>query len=245
MLHEIHGTTSTRVHDLSQRQLRSSRGGALELSSTLRYFGGILADLSTDFSDPLRVRPARFGTTARFPPGLWTYGAECRGLERKGLCREEAAGAYWGVDRCSKEALPAADGDDQSSCRKPAHSTSATRAGIKPASPESCWVIRQMARLSASAIRPLTTYATQHGEAPMVTTTTANLYVSEPCLNEQERDTLRHFLGLLLEADEPEAILACLRRLAERKAHDAIAARWLTANQRSAGSGRPSRSSLC
>jgi hypothetical protein len=29
----------------------------------------------------------------------------------------------------------------------------------------------------------------------MVTTRTANLYVSEPCLNEQERDTLRHFLG--------------------------------------------------
>lgn len=70
----------------------------------------------------------------------------------------------------------------------------------------------------------------------MVTTTTANLYVSEPCLNEQERDTLRHFLGLLLEADEPVAMLACLRRLAERKAHYAIrgalvdrqaAERWL------------------
>ena len=42
----------------------------------------------------------------------------------------------------------------------------------------------------------------------MVTTPTAKLYVSEPCLNEQERDTLRHFLGLLLEADEPEAMLA-------------------------------------
>jgi hypothetical protein len=41
-------------------------------------------------------------------------------------------------------------------------------------------------------------------------------------LNERERDTLRHFLGLLLEADEPEAMLACLRRLAELKAHDAI-----------------------
>jgi hypothetical protein len=75
----------------------------------------------------------------------------------------------------------------------------------------------------------------QHGEAPMVTTM-ANLYVSEPCLNKQERDTLKHFLGLLLDADEPEAMLACLRRLAERKAHDAVrgagvnrqaAERWL------------------
>jgi hypothetical protein len=62
------------------------------------------------------------------------------------------------------------------------------------------------------------------------------LYVSEPCLNKQERDTLKHFLGLLLDADEPEAMLACLRRLAERKAHDAVggarvnrqaAERWL------------------
>jgi hypothetical protein len=70
----------------------------------------------------------------------------------------------------------------------------------------------------------------------MFTTTTANLYLSEPCLNKQERDTLRHFLGVLLEADEPEAMLACLRRLAERKAHCAIrgalvdrqaAERWL------------------
>jgi hypothetical protein len=70
----------------------------------------------------------------------------------------------------------------------------------------------------------------------VVTTTTANVYLSEPCLDEWERDTLRHFLGLLLEADGPEAILACLRRLAERKAHDAIrgalvdrqsAERWL------------------
>jgi hypothetical protein len=51
-----------------------------------------------------------------------------------------------------------------------------------------------------------------------------------------KRDTLRHFLGVLLEADEPEAMLACLRRLAERKAHYAIrgalvdrqaAERWL------------------
>jgi hypothetical protein len=70
----------------------------------------------------------------------------------------------------------------------------------------------------------------------MVTTTTANLYVLEPCLNERERDTLRHFLGLLLEADEPEAMVASLRRLAERKAWFAVrgalvdrqaAQRWL------------------
>jgi hypothetical protein len=70
----------------------------------------------------------------------------------------------------------------------------------------------------------------------MFTTTTANVYLSEPCLDERERDTLRHFLGVLLEADEPEAMLACLRRLAERKAHYAIrgalvdrqaAERWL------------------
>jgi hypothetical protein len=56
----------------------------------------------------------------------------------------------------------------------------------------------------------------------MVTTTSANLYVLEPCLNELERDTLRHFLGLLLEADEPEAMVASLRRLAERKAWHAV-----------------------
>ena len=70
----------------------------------------------------------------------------------------------------------------------------------------------------------------------MVTTTTANLGVLEPCLTEGERDTLRHFLGLLLEADEPEAMVASLRRLAERKAWCAVrgalvdrqaAQRWL------------------
>ena len=62
----------------------------------------------------------------------------------------------------------------------------------------------------------------RHGEAPMVTTTTANLRVLEPCLPKGERDTLRHFLGLLLEADEPEAMVASLRRLAERKAWYAV-----------------------
>ena len=58
----------------------------------------------------------------------------------------------------------------------------------------------------------------------------------EPCLPRGERDTLRHFLGLLLEADEPEAMVASLRRLAERKAWYAVrgalvdrqaAQRWL------------------
>jgi hypothetical protein len=62
----------------------------------------------------------------------------------------------------------------------------------------------------------------QHGEAPMVTTTTANLRVLEPCLTKVERDTLRQFLGLLLEANEPEAMVASLRRLAERKAWYAV-----------------------
>ena len=76
----------------------------------------------------------------------------------------------------------------------------------------------------------------RHGEAPMVTTTTANLRVLEPCLPKGERDTLRHFLGLLLDANEPEAMVASLRRLAERKAWYAVrgalvdrqaAQRWL------------------
>jgi hypothetical protein len=62
----------------------------------------------------------------------------------------------------------------------------------------------------------------QHGEAPIVTTTTTNLRVLEPCLTKGERNTLRHFLGLLLEADEPEAMVASLRRLAERKAWCAV-----------------------
>ena len=55
-------------------------------------------------------------------------------------------------------------------------------------------------------------------EAQMVTTTTANLRVLQLCSPKGERDTLRHFLGLLLEADEPEAMVASLRRLAQRKA---------------------------
>ena len=70
----------------------------------------------------------------------------------------------------------------------------------------------------------------------MVTTSKANLSVLEPCLPKEERDTRRHFLGLLLEADEPEAMVASLRRLAERKAWSAArgalvdrqaAQRWL------------------
>jgi hypothetical protein len=38
-------------------------------------------------------------------------------------------------------------------------------------------------------------------------------------LTEQEKEGLRQQLQLLLEADEPEAVLATLRRIAERKAH--------------------------
>jgi hypothetical protein len=45
----------------------------------------------------------------------------------------------------------------------------------------------------------------------MAATATANLGVLEPCLTKGERDTLRHFLGLLLEADEPEAMVASLQ----------------------------------
>ena len=38
-------------------------------------------------------------------------------------------------------------------------------------------------------------------------------------LSDQERDVLKHYLTLLLEADEPEAMLGSLQRIAERKAH--------------------------
>ena len=38
-------------------------------------------------------------------------------------------------------------------------------------------------------------------------------------LSEQEKNGLRDQLALLLEANEPESILATLQRLAERKAH--------------------------
>src|SRR5580704_10444369 len=96
-----------------------------------------------------------------------------------------------------------------------------TRAGTKPVSPK---VVGDMPDREAQPERGHAVDDVsnpQHGEAPMVTTM-ANLYVSEPCLNKQEGDTLKHFLGLLLDADEPEAMLACLRRLAERKAHDAV-----------------------
>ena len=57
----------------------------------------------------------------------------------------------------------------------------------------------------------------------MVTTSKANLSVLEPCLPKEERDTLRHFLGLLLEADEPEAMVASLRRLARPPSGPALA----------------------
>jgi hypothetical protein len=49
------------------------------------------------------------------------------------------------------------------------------------------------------------------------------------------QDSLRHYLTILMEADEPEAILGSLRRIAEHKAHSVIrgnvtehdAERWL------------------
>ena len=38
-------------------------------------------------------------------------------------------------------------------------------------------------------------------------------------LSDGEKDALRAYLWLLLDADEPEAFLGSLRRMAERKAH--------------------------
>jgi hypothetical protein len=38
-------------------------------------------------------------------------------------------------------------------------------------------------------------------------------------LTQQEKEGLRQQLTLLLEADEPEAVVATLRRIAERRAH--------------------------
>ena len=38
-------------------------------------------------------------------------------------------------------------------------------------------------------------------------------------LNEQEKEALKHYLWVLLDADEPGAFLGSLRRIAERKAH--------------------------
>ena len=38
-------------------------------------------------------------------------------------------------------------------------------------------------------------------------------------LSDQERAAFQHYLAILLEADEPEALLGSLQRLAERKAH--------------------------
>ena len=37
-------------------------------------------------------------------------------------------------------------------------------------------------------------------------------------LTEQEKAGMAHLIGLLVEADEPAAMLACLRHMAERKA---------------------------
>lgn len=39
-------------------------------------------------------------------------------------------------------------------------------------------------------------------------------------LLKHQQEQLRHLLTILLEADEPEAILSSIRRIAERKAHD-------------------------
>jgi hypothetical protein len=38
-------------------------------------------------------------------------------------------------------------------------------------------------------------------------------------LNDQEQAAFRHYLWVLLDANEPKAFLGSLRRLAERKAH--------------------------
>lgn len=38
-------------------------------------------------------------------------------------------------------------------------------------------------------------------------------------LSEQEKAALINYLGVLLDADEPNAFLGSLRRIAERKAH--------------------------
>ena len=70
---------------------------------------------------------------------------------------------------------------------------------------------------------PLTTYPNHStGQRRWPRTTTPTRHVLEPCLTEGERQALRQFLWLLLEADEPEAMLAALRRLAERKAWCAV-----------------------
>lgn len=44
-------------------------------------------------------------------------------------------------------------------------------------------------------------------------------------LDRNQRDELRHLLTLLMEANEPEALLASLRRIAERKAFGVTAGR--------------------
>ena len=102
MLHDIHGTTSTRVHDLSQRQLRKiARVAALGCSSTLRYFRGVLKIYPQ--TSAIHFAFVLLGS-AQLPGSRWLVDlqADCRELERKGLCREEAAAPpIWGVDRCS------------------------------------------------------------------------------------------------------------------------------------------------
>ena len=51
-------------------------------------------------------------------------------------------------------------------------------------------------------------------------------------LNEPEQRNLRHFLGLLLDADQPEAMLGSLMRVAELKAR--MASRGLTTDKQAA-----------
>jgi hypothetical protein len=102
VLHDIHGTTSTRVHDLSQRQLRKiARVAALGCSSTLRYFGGVLKI----YPQTSAIHFAFVPLGSAQLPGSRCFAdlqAECRELEKKELCREDAAAPpIWGVDRCS------------------------------------------------------------------------------------------------------------------------------------------------
>ena len=114
-------------------------------------------------------------------------------------------------------------------------STSADPGRNKTSQPRKLWV-NQIARFSASAIMPLTTYST-----PARRSADGYDHDGEPLRLEAlpERAGERHaqaLLGLLLEADEPEAMLARLKRLAECKARYAIrgalvdrqaAERWL------------------
>ena len=41
-------------------------------------------------------------------------------------------------------------------------------------------------------------------------------------LANDEQTTLRHWLGLMMDAEEPDAMIGCLKRIAERKAHSML-----------------------